>query len=122
MTGMRLLVLATATADGRPLTGPVDGVFYRGAFNFGSSPDSVRARHIRRRPHVDATHIPDEQLSITVHGRATMLEMRGHENAELRQVLLELYTPRYGAAWESFLDANLRFRIDADRMFTYHME
>ena len=29
LTGMRLLALATVTADGRPLVGPVDGIFYR---------------------------------------------------------------------------------------------
>lgn len=34
--GMRLLVLGTATADGRPLVGPVDGYFIHGAFWFGS--------------------------------------------------------------------------------------
>src|SRR3954453_15521532 len=39
LTGMRLLALATATADGRPIVGPVDGVFLRGAFHFGSAPD-----------------------------------------------------------------------------------
>ena len=46
LTGMSLLALATATADGRPIVGPVDGVFYRGAFHFGSAADSVRFRHI----------------------------------------------------------------------------
>src|SRR3954467_6017733 len=44
LTGMCLLVLATVTADGRPIAGPVDGIFYRGAFHFGSSLDSVRLR------------------------------------------------------------------------------
>jgi len=72
LTGMRLLALATATADGRPLVGPVDGIFYRGAFHFGSAPDSVRIRHIRRRPQVSATHLPGEELSVTVHGRAAV--------------------------------------------------
>jgi|GEM_PF-3512621 hypothetical protein len=48
--------------------------------------------------------------------------MQIEENAGLRRVLLELYTPLYGAAWEEFLDANVRVRIDADRMFTFHME
>jgi hypothetical protein len=38
---MRLLALATVTADGR-IVGPVDGILLRGAFHFGSSPDSVR--------------------------------------------------------------------------------
>lgn len=121
LTGMRLLALATVTSDGRPLIGPVDGVFYRGAFHFGSSPDSVRIRHIRRRPYVSATHLPGEDLSVTVHGRAVLLDMQAGENAGLRQVLLELYTPLFGATWEEFLDANVRVRIDADRMFTFHM-
>ena len=121
LTGMSLLVLATVTSDGRPLTGPVDGVFYRGAFNFGSSPDSVRIGHIRERPGISATHLPSEALSVTVHGRARLLDMRASDNARLRQVLLDLYTPKYGADWEIFLDANARVLIDADRMFTYHM-
>src|SRR5215210_5161376 len=58
LTGMRLLALATVTRDGRPIVGPVDGVFFRGAFHFGSAPDSVRFRHIRVRPQVSATHLP----------------------------------------------------------------
>jgi hypothetical protein len=122
LTGMCLLTLATVTSDGRPLTGPVDGVFYRGAFHFGSSPDSVRIGHVRLRPHVSATHVPGEELSVTVHGRAVLLDMRAEENAGLRQVLIELYTPLYGPTWEAFLDANVRARIDADRMYTFHME
>lgn len=50
LDGVSLLALATVTADGRPLVSPVDGVFYRGAFYFGSAPDSVKFRHIRARP------------------------------------------------------------------------
>ena len=122
LTGMRLLTLATVTGDGRPLTGPVDGVFYRGAFNFGSSPHAVRIRHIVSRPYLSATHLPGEEFSVTVHGRASVLDMRAEENAELRQVLLDLYTPLYGVSWEDFLDANVRVRIDPDRMFTFHMD
>jgi hypothetical protein len=36
--------------------------------------------------------------------------------------LLEIYVPRYGAEWESFLESGVQFaRIDAERMFTFHM-
>ncbi len=76
LTGMSLLALATVTSDGRPLVGPVDGIFYRGSFYFGSSPDSVRFRHIRRNPHVSATHLPGENLAITVHGKAVLVDVR----------------------------------------------
>ena len=123
LTGMRLLALATVTADGRPIVGPVDGIFFRGAFHFGSAPDSVRFRHIRARPQVSATHLPGEELAVTVHGRAVPVDVRGEEGAGLRQALLDIYVPRYGAQWEEFLDSGPVYaRIDAERMFTFHME
>ncbi len=39
LTGMSLLAFATVSADGRPLVGPVDGIFHRGCFYFGSGPE-----------------------------------------------------------------------------------
>ena len=121
LQGMVLLALATSTADGRPVVGPVDGVFYRGAFYFGSSPDSLRFRHIAKRPEVSATHLPGEELGITVHGRAVPIDLKASENAGYRAALLEIYVPRYGPEWESdFLDSGPVYaRIDAERMFTY---
>jgi nitroimidazol reductase NimA-like FMN-containing flavoprotein (pyridoxamine 5'-phosphate oxidase superfamily) len=122
LTGMCLLALATVTADGRPIVGPVDGIFYRGAFHFGSAPDSVRFRHIRERPQVSATHLPGEELSVTVHGRAVPVDVRADEHAGFRQAVLDIYIPRYGPEWEEFLDSGpLYARIDAERMFTYSM-
>src|SRR5512132_1429113 len=120
LTGMCLLSLATVTADCRPVVGPVDGVFYRGAFHFGSSPDSFRFRHIRARPQVSATHLPGEELAVTVHGRATLVDVGS--GSAFRQALLDVYVPRYGAGWEKFLDSGPVYaRIDAERMFTFHM-
>jgi hypothetical protein len=123
LAGMCLLVLATVTADGRPLAGPVDGIFYRGAWHFGTSPDAVRARHIRRRPDVSATHLPAEEFAVNVHGRAVPVDHRAPEHAGLRQTLLDIYVPRYGPEWEtSFLDSGpIYFRIDAEKMFTFAM-
>jgi hypothetical protein len=116
---MCLLALATVTADGRPIVGPVDGIFYRGAFHFGSAPDSVRFRHIAMRPQVSATHLPGEELAVTVHGRAARVGIEGG----FRKALLDIYVPRYGADWErDFLDSGPVYaRIDADRMFTFAM-
>ena len=122
LTGMGLLALATVTADGRPVVGPVDGVFYRGAFHFGPSPDSVRFRHIRVRPHVSATHLPGEELAVTVHGRAVPIDVHDPRHVGFRRALLEIYVPRYGPGWEDFLNSGPQYaRIDADRMFTFAM-
>src|SRR5919201_6653796 len=115
LTGMCLLALATVPADGRPIVGPVDGIFLRGSFHFGSSPDSVRFRHIRARPQVSATHLPGEELAVTVHGRAVPVDIGAHEQAGFRQTLLDIYVPRYGSSWEEeFLESGpLYARIEA---------
>jgi Pyridoxamine 5'-phosphate oxidase len=117
LTGMRLLALATVSRDCRPVVGPVDGIFYRGAFHFGSSPDSIRFRHIDKRPYVSATHLPGEELAVTVHGRAVPIPVEGG----FRQALLDIYLPRYGREWETdVLDSGSVYaRIDADKMFTF---
>jgi Pyridoxamine 5'-phosphate oxidase len=124
LQGMCLLVLATATADGRPIAAPVDGIFFRGEFHFGSSPDSVRFRHLRRRSHVSATHLPSEQLAVTVHGQARPIDVGDPQNTAFRQTLLDVYVPRYGPGWETeFLDSGpLYARIEPERMFTFHMK
>lgn len=124
LQGMCLLALATSTADGRPIAGPVDGIFFRGAFHFGSAPDSVRFRHIRARPHVSATHLPGEELAVTVHGRATPVDVRPESGSAFRQTVIDIYVPRYGEGWvDEFLDTGPVYaRIDADRMFTYAMD
>jgi Pyridoxamine 5'-phosphate oxidase len=119
LTGMSLLTLATVTADGRPIAGPVDGIFFRGAFHFGSAPDSVRFRHIRARSQVSATYLPGEELSVTVHGRAVPVDV---SSGPFRQAVLDIYVPRYGEEWEQFLDSGPVYaRIDAERMFTFWM-
>jgi hypothetical protein len=123
LQGMCLLTVATVTRDGRPITGPVDGIFYRGAFHFGSSPESIRFRHIARRPQVSATHVPGEQLSVTVHGRAVPIDVGSASEAGFRRALLDVYVPRYGPGWEEFLDSGPVYaRIEADRMFTFSMD
>jgi uncharacterized pyridoxamine 5'-phosphate oxidase family protein len=122
LTGMCLLSLATVSADGRPFVGPVDGIFYRGSFHFGSAPDSVRFRHIRARPNVSAVHLPGEELAVTVHGRAVSVDVGAAEHAGFRQALLDIYVPRYGEQWEEFLDSGPTFaRIEAEKMFTFAM-
>jgi hypothetical protein len=120
LQGMVLLSLATVSRDGRPMVGPVDGIFFRGAFHFSTAPDSMRFRHIRRRPDVSAAHLPGEELAITVHGRATEVDVSRAGDTALRQAILDIYIPRYGPEWEEFLDSGpVCARIDADRMFAY---
>jgi nitroimidazol reductase NimA-like FMN-containing flavoprotein (pyridoxamine 5'-phosphate oxidase superfamily) len=121
LQGMRLLVVATVTADGRPLAGPVDGYFLHGSFYFSSGRDSVRMRHLAARPAVSATYLPDENLAVTVHGRAALFDVCDPARGELRQAMLDHYLPLQGPAFETWLDEAdaVGARIAAEKMFTF---
>jgi len=120
LTGVQILSLATVTASGRPLVAPVDGLFFRGHFYFGSAPDSVRMRHIRARPPVSAAHTRGEELAVIVHGSAHPIALAASEHAGFRRYLLETYVPRYGPDWEQWVESNAAYaRIDPERMYTF---
>lgn len=121
LQGMCLLVLATVTADGRPVNGPVDGFFYRGEWYFGSSHQSLRFRHLRQRPQVSATYLPGEELSVSVHGRAHEIDARNHDGGGLFEVLDDYYGARYGGAGD-IVDGAAYARIEAERLFTFHLD
>jgi len=123
LQGLCLLVLATATAAGRPLAGPVDGYFLHGTFWFSSGTESVRMRHLATRPAVSATHLPGEEFAVTVHGWAQCYPMDDPACAELRQAMLDAYLPKQGPAFEEWLDNAdaLAARIEPEKMFTFHL-
>ena len=121
LQGMRLLTVATVTADGRPLAGPVDGYFLHGSFYVSSGRDSVRMRHLAARPAVSATYLPGDELAVTVHGRAELSELTDAADGELRQAMLDHYVPLQGPEFETWLDQldAVAARIAADKMFTF---
>lgn len=122
LQGMRLITVATVTADGRPLTGPFDGYFLHGSWWFSSGPESVRIRHLKVRPAVSATYLPGEDLSVTVHGRAELFDLHAPECAALRQAMLDFYLPKQGPGfkeWMEGLKGAFGVRIDARRLFTF---
>jgi len=123
LTGMRLLVVATTTVDGRPLAGPVDGYLVHGCWQFSSGRNSVRMRHLRSRPAVTATHLPGEELAVTVHGRAELFDLMTPAGDDLRQAMVDHYLPTQGPAFEEWLrqENPVGARIVADRMFTFQL-
>lgn len=123
LTGMRLLTLATVTADGRPISGPVDGYFLHGSFYVSLGAHAVRVRHLAVRPAVTVTYLPGAELSVTVHGRAELFDI--HEASAragtLRQAMLDHYLPLQGPAFQKWLDQveGAGIRIVAGKMFTF---
>src|SRR5882762_9004867 len=52
LAGIQVLDLATVTPGCEPRVAPVDGLFFRGEFWFGSADSSARFRNIRSNPAV----------------------------------------------------------------------
>jgi hypothetical protein len=102
LTGVNILDVATVTAAGEPRVAPVDGIFYRGRWYFGSSPESARFRHLRRRPAVSACHTRGEELAVIVHGQATFVSLDDPLHAGFTAALFAIYVPRYGEDWPDF--------------------
>src|SRR5215212_11493384 len=74
LPGVQVLNLATVSRACAPRVAPVDGLFYRGRFWFGSAAASVRFTHLRERPQVSASHTRGDALAIVVHGTAALIE------------------------------------------------
>jgi hypothetical protein len=113
LTGVQTLALATVTADCAPMVGGVDGLFYRGRLHFGSSPDSVRARHLDRNAEVSAAHLRGEELAVVVHGTAVPVDVFSERPPPFRDYLVEVYPD-----WEEwYADGGARYwRIEPRRM------
>ena len=116
LPGVQVLALATVTARGEPRVAPVDGLFFRGHWHFGSAQSSARFRHIRARPAVSATHMRGEELAIVVHGRAREIDPRAPEHAAFRDYLNDTYPGWDDADWAAGAPYA---RIDPSAMFTF---
>ena len=116
LTGVQVLALATVTARGEPRVAPVDGLFYRGRFWFGSSEQSMRFRHIRARPSVSATVTHGETFAVVVHGTAVEVDPLTADDGGFLAYLKEVYSPQ----WEDWYPQTPPYaRIEAKRMFTF---
>lgn len=116
LDGMRVFVVATVAADGRPFSGPVDAFLHRGRVHFGTSPAAVRARHLTRSPEVSATYVEGEGLVVTVHGRARRLDLRGAD-ADFAEVTRE----QYGEGWDQWEGQPPAWAIEPRRMLAADM-
>lgn len=115
LKGVQVMHLATVTARGEPRVAPVDGLLYRADLYFGTSPRSLRARHLRARPQVSASIAHGEQFAVVVHGRVAEVDMDADEQAPLRA----FFTETYGEGWESFRQGNPYWRIVPQKLFTF---
>ena len=116
LAGVQVLDLATVTSRGEPRVAPVDGLFYRGRFWFGSSPTSGRFRNLRANPAVSGAVTRGlETFLVIVHGRAVELDPRGPEAEGFARYPREVYDFDWDAAHPGAPYA----RIDAHAMLAF---
>ncbi|HEX3509916.1 MAG TPA: pyridoxamine 5'-phosphate oxidase family protein [Solirubrobacteraceae bacterium] len=81
LDGVQVLDLATVTPRGEPRVAPVDGIFHRGRFWFGSAESSLRFRSLWANPAVSASVTRGvETFLVLVHGRAVTADPRAEES------------------------------------------
>lgn len=119
LRGVRVLDLATVTAKCEPRVGPVDGLFFRGHFYFGSGEQSVRFRHVRARPQVSACHTVGETFATIVHGRAVEIDVRAEAERPFLDYIHETYPD-----WEEWYSESTPpyARIEPAVMYAYAFE
>jgi len=119
LRGVRVLDLATVTAQCEPRVSPVDGLFFRGRFYFGSGKESARFRHLRARPQVSACHTIGETFATIVHGRAVEIDVRSPEQSAFLDYVHEVYPD-----WDEWYadDTPPYARIEPSVMYAYAFE
>jgi Pyridoxamine 5'-phosphate oxidase len=116
LAGVQVLDLATVTQRGEPRVSPVDGLFFRGHFWFGSAENSSRFRNIRANPAVSGVVTRGlETFLIIVHGRAVEIDPRGPGAGGFAKYARELYDFDWDAAHPTAPYA----RIEADTMLAF---
>ena len=99
LVGVQVLDLATVTPRGEPRVAPVDGLFFRGRFWFGSAEHSQRFRNIRANPAVSGAVTGGlETYLVLVHGRAVETDPRGPDAEGFAAYPRELYDFDWDAA------------------------
>jgi general stress protein 26 len=91
LTGMKVLVVATVDAHGRPRTSCVDGHFLRGHWIFTTSADALKARDLAARPAVSATYVDGERFALFTHGDAEFLDPTSEADGWVEAHLLAHY-------------------------------
>ena len=91
LDGMQVLVVATVTADGRPLTSCVDGHLLHGRWVFTTDATAIKARHLAARPAVSATHARGDTFGVFTHGTAERLTPEHPDFAEIEDYLTGFY-------------------------------
>jgi general stress protein 26 len=112
LTGMKVVSVATVTAQGEPRISAMDGHFLHGTWTFSTSRTAAKARHLAQRPAVSVAHVDGEALAVFSHGH--VVELAGEELAAVDRH----WTAHYGSSPQSWGDV-VMWRLEPTWMVGY---
>jgi hypothetical protein len=115
LRGVQVLNLGTVTPKGAPRVAPVDGLFFKGRFWFGSSPDSTRFRNIRARSDVSGSVTRGEEFAVIVHGIAHEVDRAAADVRPFGEYIREVYD----GEWDPWSAGATYARIEPSHMFSF---
>lgn len=115
LDGMKVISLATVTAQGEPRISAVDGHFLHASWVWSTSGSSAKARHLESRRAVSVSHVDGEEMALFAHGSAQLLT-RGHPRWE--ETLSHL-TAHYGGSPLDWGPDIRLFRLEPSWMVGY---
>jgi general stress protein 26 len=119
LVGVRHLVVASVTESGEPRCSAVDGLFIHGHFWFSTSGDSIKARHLERRPAISGAHVIGDDIGIFIHGQARVVHGGPGEADELRHYWREVYEGGSPEDWVERPQDARYVEILATSMYSY---
>jgi general stress protein 26 len=115
LTGMKVISVATVTAQGHPRISAMDGHFLHASWSFSTSGTAAKARHIHLRPEVSVAHVDHEELAVFSHGRVEEMEEQDPDWAET----LDHWTKHYGSSPLSWGERIVLYRYRPHWMVGY---
>jgi general stress protein 26 len=115
LTGMKVISVATVTAQGHPRISAMDGHFLHGSWSFSTSGTAAKARHMHLRPDVSVAHVDHEELAVFSHGRVEEMQEEDPDWAET----LTHWTDHYGSSPLSWGERIVLYRYRPHWMVGY---
>jgi len=115
LTGMKVISVATVTAQGHPRISAMDGHFLHASWSFSTSGTAAKARHMHVRPDVSVAHVDHEELAVFSHGRVEEMQEQDADWTET----LDHWTNHYGSSPLSWGERIVLYRYRPHWMVGY---
>ncbi|MCY3575578.1 MAG: pyridoxamine 5'-phosphate oxidase family protein [Chloroflexi bacterium] len=114
MRAARNYWVCSTRADGRPHAAPVWGIWFEGAFVFGTDANSIKAANIRRDPRV-SIHLESGDDVVIIEGELRPAQL----SAESMAALEARYTEKYGLNPELAVDDALVLQLQPRKVLAW---